>query len=146
MRTRYAFALIALMLAGCSTPPPLPSAREKPAAAPQGKVDLLLREANRLAGLVKTGEIGRVEAADRLNAYRLKIAGSNAIDDASFARYRRITVEREAGRLDQNEAQARMESYLRDTLRKYPRLPGKGAEPAFTDFLLKVYSLPPLGY
>lgn len=138
---------LVLALSACTTAPPLPQkSREPVRSAPQGKVDLLLAEANRLAGEVKAGKLDRVAAADRLDAYRQKIAGRNALDDASFARYRQIAVEREAGKIGQDDAQARMEGYLREVLRQTARKPAPPTQPVFTDFLLKVYGLPPIAY
>ena len=124
---------------------PQPHRRPPPVAAPT-KVDLLLKEANRLAEEVKAGRLSRTAAADQLNAYRLRTAGPNLVDDNTFATYRYIAVERDAGRMNPAEAQDKMEVKLREWLRAWPKLRQKPADPAFTNFLLKVYRLPPLGY
>lgn len=110
------------------------------------KVDLLLAEANRLADKVKSGELTRTAAADQLNAARLRIAGSNAVDNDNFAVYRQLTAERDAGRIDSDAFRARLEAHLREWMRRWPKYAPKPADPAFTNFLLKLYGLPPLGY
>ncbi|WP_024303707.1 hypothetical protein [Pseudogulbenkiania sp. MAI-1] len=143
--------MAAATLSGCTIIPTLPEPgvqqppRKPPAVAPS-KVDLLLKEANRLADEVKAGRLSRTAAADQLNAYRLRAAGPNLVDDNTFATYRYIAVERDAGRMSPTEAQDKMDAKLREWLRAWPRLRQKPADPAFTNFLLKVYRLPPLGY
>lgn len=111
-----------------------------------GKVDQLLDEANRLADRVKSGELTRTAAADQLGAARLRIAGANAVDNDNFAVYRQLTVEREAGRIDSDAFRARLEAHLREWMRRWPKYTPKPADPAFSNFLLKLYGLPPLGY
>ncbi|POA98708.1 hypothetical protein C2134_10765 [Chromobacterium sinusclupearum] len=110
------------------------------------KVDQLLDEANRLADRVKSGELTRTAAADQLGAARLRIAGANAVDNDNFAIYRQLTVEREAGRIDSDAFRARLEAHLREWMRRWPKYTPKPADPAFSNFLLKLYGLPPLGY
>ena len=109
------------------------------------KVNLLLREANRLADRVQTGELTRVAAADQLNAYRLRLVGANRVDDSTFATYRYLAHERDAGTMTQEETHAHMEIKLRDWQRLWPSLKKRPADPAFTNFLLRLYNMPPLG-
>ena len=72
------------------------------------------------------------------------MVGANPVDDNTFAMYRYLTVEREAGRIDQDAFRAKMDERLREWMRRWPKLNPKPAEPAFTNFLLKLYGLPPL--
>ncbi|XLM20126.1 hypothetical protein MKD33_17045, partial [Chromobacterium piscinae] len=95
---------------------------------------------------VKSGELTRTAAADQLGAARLRIAGSNAVDNDNFAVYRQLTVEREAGRIDSDAFRAKLEAHLREWMRRWPKYTPKPADPAFSNFLLKLYGLPPLGY
>ncbi|MEO9386455.1 hypothetical protein [Chromobacterium phragmitis] len=111
-----------------------------------GKVDLLLAEANRLADKVKSGELTRTAAADQLAAARLRIAGANAVDNDNFAVYRQLTADRDNGRIDSDAFRAKLEAHLREWMRRWPKYSPKPADPAFTNFLLKLYGLPPLGY
>lgn len=142
-----------VLLSGCSLlqQAPAPQSGMRPAHPPvtpsvsESKVEQLLKEANRLAGKVKTGELNRVAAADQLNTYRLRLIGANLVDDNNFAMYRYLAVERDAGRLSQEESQARMEMRLREWLRRWPKMQPKPPQPVFTNFLLKLYGLPALG-
>ncbi len=144
---------LSLMLSACSLlqQPAAPQTTVRPARPvqaqplPDSKADSLFKEANRLAGKVKSGELNRVAAADQLNVYRLRLIGANLVDDNSFAMYRYLAVERDAGRLTQEESQARMEMRLREWLRRWPKLQPKPPAPVFTNFLLKLYGLPALG-
>jgi len=61
-----------------------------------------------------------------------------------FRTYRRIAQQRDAGQIDSARAQKQMEDRLEMWQRRWPTLPDKPANPAFTQFLLKLYSLPPL--
>ncbi|UTH72545.1 hypothetical protein [Chromobacterium sp. IIBBL 290-4] len=124
------------------------AARPAPAAPvkAKSKVDLLLAEANSLADKVKSGELTRTAAADQLGAARLRIAGGNPVDNDNFAVYRQLTVDREAGRIDSDAFRAKLEAHLREWMRRWPKYAPKPADPAFTNFLLKLYGLPPLGY
>lgn len=148
---KLALIFIAATLSGCAVIPTFPEPgvqpppRKPPVVAPS-KVELLLKEANRLAEEVKAGRLSRTAAADQLNSYRLRVAGPNLVDDNTFATYRYIAVERDAGRMSPTEAQDKMEAKLREWLRSWSKLRQKPADPAFTNFLLKVYRLPPLGY
>ena len=98
---------LSLLLSACSLlqQPAAPQTGARPVHPPQAqpvpdsKVDALFKEANRLAGKVKSGELNRVAAADQLNIYRLRLIGANQVDDNSFAMYRYLAVERDAGRL-----------------------------------------------
>lgn len=144
---------LSLMLSACSLlqQPAAPQTGGRPVhppvaqPVPDSKVDLLFKEANRLASKVKSGELNRVAAADQLNVYRLRLIGANLVDDNSFAMYRYLAVERDAGRLTQEESQARMEMRLREWMRRWPKLQPKPPVPVFTNFLLKLYGLPALG-
>lgn len=153
-KTSLQLAVLSLSLSACSL-------LQQPAASQNGgihharppvttspadsKVDLLLKEANRLADKVKNGGMTRVAAADQLNVYRLRLVGANPVDDNCFAMYRYLAVQRDAGQLSQEESQSRMEMRLREWLRRWPKMQPKPPQPVFTNFLLKLYGLPALG-
>lgn len=156
MKPLFLWAAMALSLSACSAlqqlgapisshPSSPAKGRQQTAPAPTAKSDALLREANRLADKVKSGELTRLAAADQLGAFRLKAVGSNPVDDNTFAMYRYLTVEREAGRIDQDTFRAKMDERLREWMRRWPKMNPKPADPAFTNFLLKLYGLPALG-
>ncbi|WP_242673557.1 hypothetical protein [Aquitalea sp. USM4] len=153
-KTSLQLAVLSLSLSACSLlqQPAAPQnggihpARPPVTTSPaDSKVDLLLKEANRLADKVKNGGMTRVAAADQLNAYRLRLVGANQVDDNCFAMYRYLAVQRDAGQLSQEESQSRMEMRLREWLRRWPKMQPKPPQPVFTNFLLKLYGLPALG-
>ena len=106
---------------------------------------MIFREANRLAVLVEKGELTRVEAADELNGYRLRIVGSNRVDDSTFATYRYLATMRDGGKMSAEDTHARMERKLLEWQRRWPKLSSRPADPAFTNFLMQLYDLPQLG-
>ncbi|CUA82157.1 MULTISPECIES: hypothetical protein [Gulbenkiania] len=154
MKALIPIAAAALFLSGCAaldTAPPAPARPQRPvpvtpSVPKQSNADRLLQEAGRLADRIKSGQISRAGAADELNRLRLRLVGANAVDDNTFALYRQIAVQRDRGVIGADEAQSRMEARLRDWLRRWPKYTPKPADPAFTQFLLKLYRLPPLGY
>jgi hypothetical protein len=150
--------LATLLLSGCGAmkqpaaqvvpgPRNAPTAMRPPANAPArvDKVNLLLIEANRLAGKVQADELTRTQAADQLNVFRLRLVGDNRVDDSTFSTYRYLAVQRDAGAMTQEEALSRMEMKLRDWRRIWPQLTKRPVDPAFTNFLMRLYDMPPLG-
>ena len=144
--------LLTFALAGCPSVPLSTDGGTKTggtvsAAQQRADVDAITAEAQRVADLVKAGKINRTQAADMLGDFRLKRIGQNMLDDDTFATYRRITVQRESRRITQNEAHAIMETKLRDWRRRWVSMSqaDRPANPAFTNFLLRLYNLPQLG-
>lgn len=134
---RLLLVLSLLCLAACASLPDL-------GGGSQAAADKLMREAQQLAPRVSKGELTRVQVADRLDALRQQQVGRNAVDDDVFRIYRRIAQQRDAGQIDSARAQKQMEDRLEMWQRRWPALQDKPANPAFTQFLLKLYSLPPL--
>lgn len=145
-KTTLLAALVAATLSAC-TVVQLPGLGQPsaPASSPQADADAILNEANRLALKVRDGELDKVEAADALNAFRLKRVGRNPVDDDTFATYRAVTVARESGRLSAQAAQARMRAKLAEWQRGWQSMPNRPRNPAFTNYLMRVFGLPPLG-
>ena len=104
----------------------------------------ILIEANRLAGLVSKNQLTRVQAAQALDRYRVDLVGHNAVDDALYATYLRVAVDRQNGRIDAQGAQNRMQSELEKWQGRWVKLKNKPDNPAFTNFLMQVFKLPPL--
>jgi hypothetical protein len=95
--------------------------------------------------MVKKSKITKVQAADRLNIKRIELVGANPYDDEVFAYYRHLAEERDGKRIDQTEAQSLMKKKLSEVRARYRQEPGKpGKTPVFTNFLMELYSLPPL--
>lgn len=107
--------------------------------------DALRQEAEYLAGLVKTNRITKVQAADRLNIKRIELVGQNPYDDEVFAYYHHLAEERDNKRINPSESQSLMRKKLAEVRASYRQNPGKpGKTPAFTNFMMKLYGLPPL--
>ncbi|NDV12888.1 hypothetical protein GZH52_08745 [Crenobacter sp. HX-7-9] len=146
--------LIAFSLTGCAqlglkpvTPAPVvPAKPAQVAPAPADLSERLLFEANRLAEEVKAGRLTRTQAADQLGRARIAWVGRNPVDDETFRLYRQISVERDTGQISQAESQRKMDDALKRWQRRWVQLPlsARPANPAFTNFLMKVYGLPPL--
>lgn len=147
MRPLFVPLLLAMLLAGCSVfhQAAAPVGRGGAATAPTPAAyhaGLIFNEAHRLAGRVEQGELTRLQAADALNQYRLRLVGANRVDDSTFATYRHLAQKRDQGLMSAEESHARMEARLRDWQRRWPRLPRRPADPAFTNFLMQLYDLP----
>lgn len=140
----------ALLLAGCGTlqqlglPTPETKPKEPAPVVSGSNAQRLLDEANRLAGEVKAGRMNRTQAADALNQKRLAWVGRNAVDDEVFAFYREGAQDRDQGLIDQNTYQNNMYQVLKQWQKRWPQLKQHPADPAFTNFLMKVFQLPPL--
>ena len=104
----------------------------------------ILIEANRLADLVNKNQITRVQAAQSLDLYRVQLVGHNAVDDAVFATYLRIAVDRQNNKADAAASQERMQKELNKWQARWPKLKNKPDNPAFANFLMQVFQLPPL--
>lgn len=145
MRPLILLFLCMLTLSACGSfrqaSAPVQSGRGATASAPS-RAGLVFREANRLAGQVEQGELTRLQAADQLNAYRLRVVGSNRVDDSTFATYRYLAGMRDSGQMTSEETHSRMELKLRDWQRRWPRLASRPADPAFTNFLMQLYGMP----
>jgi hypothetical protein len=148
-KTIAVIALATLMLVGCGTLKQGAAFIQNghgsavPASG-MSKSNQLLKEANRLAEQVKQGQLSRLQAADELNILRLRLVGANRVDDSTFATYRFLVLKREAGTMSQEESHSRMEMKLRDWQRRWPALSKRPADPAFTNFLMQLYSMPAL--
>ncbi|AXK38003.1 hypothetical protein [Crenobacter cavernae] len=136
-------ALVAAMLSGCSVMQ-VPGFGQPAGSSQMSDSDAILNEANRLALKVRNGEINKVEAADELDAFRIKRVGRNPVDDDTFATYRAGTVARESGKLGAQAAQARMRTKLVEWQRGWQSLSNRPRNPAFTNYLMRVFGLPPL--
>ena len=138
-------AVLLAALAGCANLPQLfPSSQSSSPARGNNAADALLAEADRLADRVGKGELTRVQAAEKLGETRIKLVGRNLVDDDVYRLYYQIAQLRDAGKIDGDAARKQMEDRLRYWQRRWPGLQSKPANPAFTQFMFKVYNLPPL--
>ena len=142
---RLFMAVLLGALAGCANLPQWFPVSQPPATQRgNSAADTLLAEADRLADRVGKGELNRVQAAEKLGETRIKLVGRNLVDDDVYRLYYQIAQLRDAGRIDGDAARKQMEDRLRYWQRRWPGLQNKPANPAFTQFMFKVYNLPPL--
>jgi len=134
---KIAFLLaLALLLGGCAT-----TARWQAAA----NQSALQETAQRLAEMVKTGRLTKTQAADRLNRERLALAGPQPMDDAVFAFYRQLAVQRDRGAITNAQARFQMQRELLAVRKRYRQRNAPPAQPPiFTNFMMSLYGLPPL--
>jgi hypothetical protein len=147
MRLLILLCLSVLALSGCGVfkQPSASVQSGRYATSAPSRSGMIFHEASRLAGEVEKGSMTRVDAADQLNAYRLRIAGHNRVDDSTFATYRYLAAMRDSGAMSAEETHSRMELKLRDWQRRWPKLGNRPADPAFTNFLMQLFDMPPLG-
>ncbi len=136
------------LLAGCPT---LDNSYKKDPVEVEGQNSIyglqahrILIEANRLADLVNRNQITRVQAAQSLDIYRVQLVGHNAVDDAVFATYLRVAVDRQNNKATAAVSQERMQKELNKWQVRWPKLKNKPDNPAFANFLMQVFELPPL--
>jgi outer membrane PBP1 activator LpoA protein len=147
MKLIIALVLAAGILSGCSTSSPWPAplgSVQHATTVRHDKARQLFDQARQLGERVKEGELTRVQVADQLNLLRLRLVGHNPVDDATFNTYRYLAGQRDNGAIDSASAQSRMEMTLRDWQQRWPLLARHPADPAFTNFLLQLYDLPPM--
>lgn len=142
---------LALAACGSFTQSPSPvltggatSSHAKAAPAAPQRSKLIFAEANRLAAEIEAGRLSRLEAADQLDVYRLRVAGRNRVDDSTYATYRYLAAERDRNAISAEESHSRMEMKLRDWQRRWPGMQNRPADPAFTNFLMQLFDLPAL--
>lgn len=104
----------------------------------------ILNEANRLATLVNSEQLTRVQAARSLDNYRVKLVGHNIVDDAIFKVYLDTTIDRQNNKISGEASQQKILVELSNWQRRWPKLTNKPKNPAFANFLMKVFDLPPL--
>ncbi len=143
---RLFMAVLLGTLTGCANLPQFsfPSSTPKSQSRPANAADSLLIEADRLADRVGKGELTRVEAAEKLGEMRIRLVGRNLVDDDVYRLYYQIAQLRDAGKLDSDSARKQMEDRLKYWQRRWPALQSKPSNPAFTQFMFKVYGLAPL--
>ncbi len=134
------------LLTGCPTTGGYKGTLEgEGAKSPYGlQAHQILVEANRLADLVGDKQLTRVQAAQSLDRYRIELVGHNAVDDALFATYLRIAVDRQNNKIDGPTSQKRMQKELENWQARWVKLKRKPDNPAFANFLMQVFKLPPL--
>ena len=109
-----------------------------------GDVAKLRAEAQRLGLQVRSGKITRVQAAQYLNRYRLREVGANQVDDSVYSVYLRAAVDRQSGRLSEEQSRAYVENALKGWQQRWPHMSRRPSNPAFTNFLMEYMNMKPL--
>ena len=109
-----------------------------------GDVAKLRAEAQRLGLQVRSGKITRVQAAQYLNRYRLKLVGANSVDDSVYDVYLRAAVDSQSGKISPQQAKNYVENALKGWQQRWPHMSRRPSNPAFTNFLMEVMGMQPL--
>lgn len=146
MKKIILICIATLLIAGCptKTPPHQDSGAAQSIATYGADSQKILHEAERLGTLVSDGTLTRVQAAQALDTFRVNLVGHNSVDDATFSTYLRNTIDRQNGKISAQESVARMENNLKRLHLRWGNMKNKPANPAFTNFLMQVFKLPPL--
>ncbi|MDO5059428.1 MAG: prokaryotic membrane lipolipid attachment site family protein [Neisseria sp.] len=140
----------------------IPTLKEVPVFPPQGqKVDTsvsayrlssthwtdvakIRNEATRLSDQVSVGKITKVQAAQLLNHYRVKLVGHNQVDDSVYEVYLRSAVDSQRGAITPQQSKLYIQGALKGWQQRWPNMQNKPANPAFTNFMMEVMGLTPL--
>lgn len=156
------FAVI--LLASCASPyetsrygtlPPLPSASNPPVMQPEtapfrlapehwDQVAKIRAEALRLNALVGSSQLTKVQAAQHLDKFRLKLVGNNFIDDNVYKVYLRAVVESQAGKISTEQSKQIISAALSAWQQSWLKMDKKPTNPAFTNFLMQTMKMTPL--
>lgn len=98
-------------------------------------------EAQRLGMQIQNGEITRVQAAQALNQYRLRVAGANPVDDSVYDVYLRAAVDSQRKVITPQQSRAYVENALKGWVQRWPHMDKKPNNPAFTNFLLEHFGM-----
>lgn len=159
MKNPLLFILMAVTLSACPSyyfSPPQPSGRTSPARTEPAKnnfrlaashwsdVSKIRAEAVRLNDQVGQGRLTKVQAAQNLNRFRLKLVGANPVDDDVYESYLRSAVDSQRGEITTEQSKKHIQSTLRGWQQRWPNMQYKPTNPAFTNFLMEVMGMQPL--
>ncbi len=101
-------------------------------------------EANRLSWEVSQGRMTKVQAAQMLDRYRIKVVGRNAVDDSMYSVYLRSAADSQSGKITTQQSKQFIQSALSGWQQRWPNMGNKPTNPAFTNFLMEVMGMKPL--
>ncbi len=145
-------------LAGCETtvipgmgmgkrPPPAVQSQPSTyrlAASHWADVAKIRDEATRLSDQVGQGKITKVQAAQQLNRFRIRLVGNNPVDDSVYDVYLRSAVDSQRGAINSSQSKQYIGNALKGWQTRWPHMQNKPANPAFANFLNELMGLPPL--
>ncbi|MDO4878395.1 MAG: prokaryotic membrane lipolipid attachment site family protein [Neisseria sp.] len=114
------------------------------AASHWSDVSKIRAEAYRLNSQVGEGKMTKVQAAQNLNRFRLKLVGSNQVDDDVYESYLRSAVDSQRGEITTAQSKNHIQSTLKGWQQRWPNMQNKPANPAFTNFLMELMEMQPL--
>ena len=100
--------------------------------------------ANELSMRVGRGELTKVQAAQLLNDYRIKLVGHNSVDDSVYAVYLRAATQSQSGQISTEQSKRLIQNSLSGWSQRWPNMRSKPTNPAFTNFLNEVMGVSPL--
>ncbi len=100
-------------------------------------------EATRLNDQVGQKKITKVQAAQHLNRFRLKLVGSNPVDDSVYEVYLRSAVDSQRGAITSAQSKQYVQNALKGWQQRWPNMRNKPNNPAFTNFLMELMNIPP---
>ncbi|HFC8518683.1 prokaryotic membrane lipolipid attachment site family protein [Neisseria weaveri] len=101
-------------------------------------------EATRLSYQVSQGEITKVQAAQYLNRFRIRLVGRNSVDDSMYEVYLRSAVDSQRGAITTAQSKLYIQNALKGWQQRWPNMSAKPSNPAFTNFLMEVMHMKPL--
>lgn len=101
-------------------------------------------EATRLSDQVSKGSLTKVQAAQLLNRFRVKLVGHNNVDDSVYDVYLRSAVDSQRGAITTQQSKLYIQNALKGWQQRWPSMQEKPDNPAFTNFLLEVMGMEPL--
>ena len=101
-------------------------------------------EATRLNDQVGQKKITKVQAAQHLNRFRLKLVGSNPVDDSVYEVYLRSAVDSQRGAITSAQSKQYVQNALKGWQQRWPNMRNKPNNPAFTNFLMELMNMQPL--
>ena len=90
------------------------------------------------------GELTKVQAAQLLNDYRIKLVGHNSVDDSVYAVYLRAATQSQSGQINTEQSKRLIQNSLSGWNQRWPNMRSKPTNPAFTNFLNEVMGVAPL--
>lgn len=101
-------------------------------------------EATRLSDQVGQGKITKVQAAQQLNRFRIRLVGNNPVDDSIYDVYLRSAVDSQRGAISSAQSKQYIGNALKGWQTRWPHMQNKPANPAFANFLMELMGLQPL--
>ena len=98
-------------------------------------------EATRLNDQVGQNKITKVQAAQYLNRFRLKLVGSNPVDDSVYEVYLRSAVDSQRGAITSAQSKQYVQNALKGWQQRWPNMRSKPNSPAFANFLMELMNM-----